>query len=288
MSATPRRVVLCADDYGIAPGVSRGIRELAEAGRISATSVMTNGLDWPAGAPGLKALDGRIGIGLHLNLTAGAPLGPMPRLAPDRRFPPLGATIRNGLLGRLDPGEIGAEIERQLAAFEAAMGRRPDFLDGHQHVHVVPGVRQALLRVLASRSGERPWLRDPSDRLPAILARDARPKAMTVGALATGFRRAARAAGLATNDGFSGFSPLDAADANRVAVLFERAFARLGPKPLVMCHPGHVDGSLATIDPVLASREAELRFLASDAFGDLLKRRGLALVRSPLASRDPA
>ncbi len=47
-----RRIVLCADDYAIAPGVSAGIRELIAAGRLNATSVMTvfPGLDAEAAA----------------------------------------------------------------------------------------------------------------------------------------------------------------------------------------------------------------------------------------------
>ena len=36
-----RRIVLCADDYGIAPGVSAAIRDLVARGRINATSAMT-------------------------------------------------------------------------------------------------------------------------------------------------------------------------------------------------------------------------------------------------------
>ena len=43
-----RNVILCADDFGLADGVSRGIVELAEMGRLSATGAMTNmpGLRW--------------------------------------------------------------------------------------------------------------------------------------------------------------------------------------------------------------------------------------------------
>ena len=39
----PRRIWLCADDYGLSPGVNRGIRELIERGRLNATSVMVVG-----------------------------------------------------------------------------------------------------------------------------------------------------------------------------------------------------------------------------------------------------
>src|SRR6476659_7718062 len=75
--ASTCNVVLCADDFGLTEGVSRGILELAETARISATGAMTNMPARRRSAPGLQPLKGRIGIGLHLNLTTGAPIGPM-------------------------------------------------------------------------------------------------------------------------------------------------------------------------------------------------------------------
>ncbi|WP_407519829.1 ChbG/HpnK family deacetylase [Methylobacterium oryzisoli] len=273
-------IVLCADDYGLSPGVSRGILALARAGRISATGSMTNLPAFRPEAARLREWDGRIGLGLHLTLTAGAPLGPMPRLAPAGRLPPLGRLMRLLLAGALDRDEVRAEIERQLDAFAQALGRAPDFLDGHQHVHVLPGVRGAVLAALAARGlAGRVWLRDPGDRLPAILARPASPKALLVRSLAAGFRAAAAQAGFSTNRGFSGFS--DFGPGEGFAAAFERAFAALGPAPLVMCHPGHVDEELRALDPVVASRPAELAYLASDRFAALLDRKGLRLVPGP-------
>jgi predicted glycoside hydrolase/deacetylase ChbG (UPF0249 family) len=35
----PRHIWLCADDYGIAPGVNTAIRDLIARGRLNATSV---------------------------------------------------------------------------------------------------------------------------------------------------------------------------------------------------------------------------------------------------------
>jgi len=273
------RVVLCADDFGLTDAVSRGILDLAGQGRVSATGAMTNMPGWRRAAPGLKPHAGRISVGIHLNLTTGSPLGPMPRLAPGGTFPPLGPLIRGALRGGLPAGEIRDEVLRQVAAFEDAHGAPPDFLDGHQHVHALPGVRQAVLSALAEQGyAARLWLRDPTDRLDAVLRRPVgRGKAMVVNVLATGFREAARAAGFDTNDGFSGFSPLDlSVDPRRV---FEGAVRKLGRRPVVMCHPGYVDDELRRLDPAVESRPAELAYLQSDAFADLLGTRGIALVR---------
>jgi predicted glycoside hydrolase/deacetylase ChbG (UPF0249 family) len=276
-----QRVVLCADDYGLTEGVSQGILELASRGRISATSAMTNAELWPSLASGLPVFRDRIGVGLHLNLTTGAPLGPMPTLAPEGRLPTLPQLLRRALLGRIRDSEVRAEIARQLDAFERHLGGAPDFVDGHQHAHVLPMVRRALLSVLAERRlAGRLWLRDPSDRLGPILRRRVSPrKALIVHVLATGFRRAARSAGFETNDGFSGFSPLDKTPPGPV---FRSALDDLGSRPVVMCHPGHVDEALRGLDPAVESRPAEMAYLASDAFAALLAERGIALVPSPL------
>ncbi|WP_262299951.1 ChbG/HpnK family deacetylase [Microvirga sesbaniae] len=275
--SSPRSVILCADDFGLADGVSRGILELAGMGRLSATGAMTNMPGWRRAAPGLSPLRDRIAVGLHLNLTVGSPLGTMPQLAPSGIFPPLKDLLPRALKRQVPPGEIDAEIGRQIDAFEEVFGEAPAFVDGHQHVHVLPVVRPALIRILKARGrAGRVWLRDPTDRATAILRRPVgRGKALTVKALARGFSRSAHAAGFATNRGFSGFAPLDlSVPAERV---FEEAFSHLGRHPLVMCHPGYVDDELRALDPALESREAELAYLASDAFRDLLDAKGLRL-----------
>ncbi|WP_128561461.1 ChbG/HpnK family deacetylase [Methylobacterium crusticola] len=292
MSPERRPLVLCADDYGLSPGVSRGILALARAGRVSATGAMTNIPAFRVAAPPLRELAGRIGTGLHLTLTAGEAIGPMPRLAPAGRLPPLGRLMRAAFAGGLDRGEVRDEVERQLDAFVAAMGRPPDFVDGHQHVHVLPGVRGPLLAALAGRGWRgRLWLRDPGERPAAIRARAFAAKAGLVAALGLGFRRAAAGAGFATNRGFSGFSDFAAGEGSAAddgsaadegfAASFERAFAALGPAPVVMCHPGLVDDDLRALDPVVASRPLEQAYLASDRFAAFLEREGLRLVPAP-------
>jgi predicted glycoside hydrolase/deacetylase ChbG (UPF0249 family) len=96
-----------------------------------------------------------------------------------------------------------------------------------------------------------------------------------VKSLSRGFARSAQAAGFRTNKGFSGFAPLDlSVPAARV---FEEAFSKLGPHPVVMCHPGYVDDELRALDPAVESRVAELDYLKSDALGELLAERRLTL-----------
>ncbi len=253
------RIVLSADDYALSEGVSRGIIELIGAGRLSATAVMTTIPEWPDLAPVLMARRERVAIGLHLNLTAGAPLGAMPLTAPDGTLPGV-APFLAGRLGAAS-SEIAAEIGRQLDRFENAAGMAPDFVDGHHHIHIFPPVRGALIAALAARyPGRLPLVRNPGDRLDRILRRRSfAVKAAGITLHARGLKADLAQAGLPSNDGFSGFSAFNTAtpydDELRMALR-----AR-GPRHMMMCHPGHVDAPLIARDSVTARREQELATL---------------------------
>ena len=255
------RFVLCADDFAMTDGVSRAILELLASRRISATGAMTNRQGWPGWAHSLMVYAGRADLGVHLNLTCASPLSPMRTLCPGGEFPPLGRVVRAALISAAVRREIAAEIARQLDAFEQATGREPDFVDGHQHVHALPGVRALALAEIARRyRAGSVYVRDPSDSLKAIRDRGvAVRKAFVISALASGFGAKARALGLPVNEGFSGVSSFDAA---RDFIRDMRSFASSpGPRHLVMCHPGHVDEELKRLDPVVASRPVEFEAL---------------------------
>ena len=271
--------MLCADDYALAPGVSIGILEALSAGRLTATSVMTNRPLWRSAAADLARFAPHAQIGLHLNLTLGAPCTSMPEFAPHGRLPALSRVIRATQRRALPQHEIRAEIAGQLDAFADAMGRPPDYVDGHQHVHVLPGVRTWLLDELAARAlAGRIWLRDSSDRPSRIVARRSETlKALALAWFGHGFARLAQSRGFICNDGFAGFSRFDPrAD---YGADFARYLVAPGPRHLVMCHPGHVDPDLAAIDPVTTTRERELEFLLSDRFEAILQAAGARLGR---------
>jgi chitin disaccharide deacetylase len=258
-------LILCADDYALTEGVSRAIGELAAARRLSATSAMVTTPHWPAMAQRLAVHRGHLAVGLHLNLTLGAPAGIMPKLAPGGAFPGRNALMLRALPGLLGAREVRDEIERQLDAFERSIGFPPDHVDGHEHVHVLPGIRSVLLEAIARRYGTvKPLVRDPSDRWQAIAARGAsRGKAMAVAALALGLAGQARSLQIPTNNGFSGFSRFD----ETVPYADELAAALIepGPRHIAMCHPGHPDAELASLDPVVQRRRMEYETLMRDA-----------------------
>jgi predicted glycoside hydrolase/deacetylase ChbG (UPF0249 family) len=275
--STLRRIWLCADDYGISHSVNTAIRDLVLQGRINATSVMvvtpTFKRSEALSLAILNAGTQRVAIGLHLTLTApfrplSSGYGPLNK----DTFLPLKSTLRAAMLRMLRPEKIAVEVAAQIKAFETAFGRLPDFIDGHQHVHLFPQIRDAVLNVAKDRV-PLAWIRQ-CGRQPAA-ARSGDRKAWLLDYLSRGFRRRAKKLGLKVNPAFAGTYDFDAKP--DFAALFPSFLEGLPEGSVVMCHPGHVDEELQRLDPLTTLREAEYRYFAGDTFPGLLTAKGITL-----------
>jgi chitin disaccharide deacetylase len=269
--APPRRIWLCADDYGISPGVNRAIRDLIERGRLNATSVMvvgpSIGRDEVAALQASAGKSPRCAIGLHATLTA--PFRPLTmhfKPVDGGLFLPFPKLLRLGLMRRLDPEIIHAELMVQLAAFREAFGRPPDFVDGHQHAALFPQVRDAFLAAV-KQAAPNAWVRQ-CGRLAPLSKRLGAPKALVLDVLSARFRKLATRAGIAFNPGFAG--AYDFTGTPDFGGLMAGFLADLPEGGVVMCHPGFVDDVLTGLDPLTAQREREHSFLAGDNFPPLL------------------
>jgi predicted glycoside hydrolase/deacetylase ChbG (UPF0249 family) len=274
-----RRIWLCADDYGISPGVNEGIRQLIARRRINATSVMVVSPHFnPTEAGALDELNAgetRAAIGLHVTLTA--PFAPMSEgFTPLRKgcFLPMLEMMSRAVARQLKPEALVIEIGTQLRVFLEAFGRLPDFIDGHQHVHLAPQVRDALLKVV-TEAAPQIWVRQCGRPAGARRLRDV--KALILDILSLGLRRKAQSLGVATNPAFAGSYEFTAkAD---FAQLFRGFLTGLPDGGLIMCHPGFVDAELRSLDPLTDLREREFAYLSSEAFPKLLAERGVALAK---------
>ena len=269
-------IIVCADDYGLTPGISKAIRDLAGAGRISATSAMTVSPYWQAEGVALRALGAGIAVGLHFTLTDLGPLASLQKLAPGGRFPGIRALVKRAMMRALPAADIERELEAQLDRFEAVMGAPPAYLDGHHHAHNLPVVRDVVLAVARRRLGvERTYLRYCDEPIGAILRRRvAVPQAIIISLLARGFARQGRAAGFAGNTGFRGVRTFAETDA---APLFRAALAAPEPDMMIMCHPGTGEPAPDIADEINATRRQEYDFLKSAAWPALLKQAGVRL-----------
>jgi predicted glycoside hydrolase/deacetylase ChbG (UPF0249 family) len=278
--AMRRPIWLCADDYGISPSVNKAIRDLLVRGRINATSVMVAApsLD-RSEAASLRMLGAgsrRVAIGLHVTLTA--PFKPMSTgFGPmrDDAFLPLQKMLVRGMLRTLDRSKLAVEIATQFKAYAVLFGRAPDFVDGHQHVHLFPQVREALLDVM-KEVAPLAWVRQ-CGRAVTLRQRTKDRKAMLLDALSRKFRRMAMTRGIRSNPAFAGTYNFEAAPPVEFSNLFPGFLQHLPPQSVVMCHPGFVDAELERLDPLTALREREYAYFSGDAFPDVLQAHGVTL-----------
>lgn len=262
---TSQAIVLCVDDYALHPLIDHAVLQLASKGRISATSCMTTAPRWRTAAQDLKPLRPQLAVGLHFNLTESH--------AGFCRALGLKQAIAQAYLGRWSQAQWQAVWRTQLDDFEEAMGTPPDFIDGHQHVHQLPGVRQALLAEITRRYGaaatQRPWLRStvPAGRLWTY------SKALTIAALGGwAATRLWRGAGWATNAGFAGVYGFDAATPAAYRVQMQSWLGQVGAGSLIMCHPA---AAVVEGDAIGAQRPKECAYLLGDDFVTDLQAHGL-------------
>ena len=270
-----RTIIVCADDYALAPGISRSIADLIKHGRVSATSCMTLSPFWPMHAVWLRDLSANADLGLHLTLTDHVPLGLMPLLAPGGHLPSLGRILNLALRGQLPEAEIKGEMNRQFDAFQDVFGRPPDFVDSHHHVHQFPLIRRWLLETLVHRSlMSKMWIRVCAESAIKVLRRRVDVwKTWSIGWFGFGLRRLLLKTGVAHNRGFTGIYDFSL---NRpYESLLERFLIGAQEVTLLMCHPGTVDAELRSLDTLVEQREEEFRVLAGDKYFSLLNRQGL-------------
>jgi chitin disaccharide deacetylase len=272
-----RRLILNADDYGFTPGVSAGILECVQAGVVTSISVMVNTPGFEDGVRRLRVLAKPPGVGLHLNLTAGAPVSAaheVPSLVDARgRFLSLPGFALRALAGAIVTEDVAREATAQLARLREAWPD-VDHLDAHQHVHALPGVRAGVFR--AAALGRVHWVRrpvEPAGARPGALKRLALHAAWGVGS--QGAAAAAAAAGAAAVRVIG----IGLVGGPRFLEALLGLLDRVGPGVTeLIVHPGRAEPELARWDPYLRERDAELEALLSAPLRERLARGDLALI----------
>ncbi|MBU6258876.1 MAG: ChbG/HpnK family deacetylase [Burkholderiales bacterium] len=257
-----RRLALCGDDYGLAPAIDRALAELLARGRLSRISCIVNQPRWPDAARALTR-GARARAGLHLNLTEGRPLtGELAAVWTE--LPTLQRLIVDAHLGRLPLAALRAELRAQFEACAQALGQLPAHLDGHQHVHHLPQIRELVLELAASHKGLRVRhtgrVRGPGYAVKRLLIEG-------TGGSALG--RRLDALGLAANGTLCGVYDFVATDYRRLMRGWLAALPERGA--LLFCHPGEAGAG----DAIAAARTRELAYLGGSAFGDDLAEAGV-------------
>jgi predicted glycoside hydrolase/deacetylase ChbG (UPF0249 family) len=260
-------LILCADDFAQNEAICEGIVLLLENNRINAVSVLVNTPLWPSVHTTLKPFETNSHLGLHLNLTHGKPLSSLWRKHYGNRFQDLTTVLRNSYMGSYTKPVLVAEIMAQITAFSEAMGKHPDFIDGHQHIHQLPGVRDVLLE-LHDRYQWTNFFRNTSNGLCDLFSPNAFPKRQLIALLGGNtFKKQLVRAKIATNTSFAGiYSFKHAANYRKY---FKQFLTMSAPSGLIMCHPGMPSHDLR--DPLRQARPNELAYFMSADFLDDLK-----------------
>ncbi|HXQ11071.1 MAG TPA: ChbG/HpnK family deacetylase [Caulobacteraceae bacterium] len=234
---TPGLIVVCADDYGAEDKTSAVIRDLVGRGRLNAATCLVEGGGWAEEGSRLAALAAAtpgVQVGLHLNLTER-----LAHVADPGMISPIAVHLAQALLPASAAREqrIGLAFRAQWDRFVAGFGRPPDFIDGHEHVHLFIGPRRALFR-LARDVGFSGWMRQCE-----TTSGRGGLKGRVLDPFSRAFRREATARDLPTNPAFGGLRRFDPRE--DVEALWRGDVAAMGAGGLLMVHPGGDDDSSA-------------------------------------------
>lgn len=250
-----KRIILCADDYGQNKPVSQAIITLIEKKRLSAASCMTTFPDWIEYASWLQPYTNQVDLGLHFNLTEGD----------SNRIASLPTLILKAYLRRLDKRAILAELNRQLDLFVQGIGRLPDFIDGHQHVHQLPVIRDALIEVYQQRFKQKTgYIRCVYDSKAYFrFARDGYIKNCIIQLCgAAALKKRLLENQIPHNKSFSGAYHF--AQSTKYATIFPELLKEVSQAGIIMCHPGLAGGS--NEDVISNSRLDEFNYFNSELF----------------------
>ena len=281
-----RRLYVIADDFGIGPETTRGILDVAAAGRLTASVLLVNTANAESAVESWERAGRPMSIGWHPNLTLDSPLLPaheVPSLVqPDGRFWPLGKFLLRAMTGRLNRVEVAAELAAQHHRFIELLGHPPRVVNSHQHVSIFPPVGSALIELLANQSGPKPYLRRVAEQSRLLLGiRGARIKRSVLNLFGRRHARRAAAQGLFGADWLLGVTdPPITVDEQFYTRWLTKA---RGEAVEVGCHPGYIDDTLLVRDVPgnpfdLERRENEMMMLLSDDFMNAVDDAGFQIV----------
>jgi hopanoid biosynthesis associated protein HpnK len=158
-----KQLIVNADDFGLTPGVNRGILRAFHDGIVTSASLLVTGSAFEE-AVALARQNPELDVGLHLTLVEEQGIlghEALPTLVDEMgRFPRTsGEFFRRALLGRIRWDEVEREVAAQIALFQET-GLRLSHVNSHQHLHMFPPVFQIVRRL--THSMENVWIRNPA------------------------------------------------------------------------------------------------------------------------------
>jgi predicted glycoside hydrolase/deacetylase ChbG (UPF0249 family) len=284
-----KNLIVNADDLGWTTGVNRGIVEAHRRGLVTSTSLLANG---PAFSDGVSMAKSNpdLGVGVHLNLSDGPPTAAQSKVKGLLNQKGVFEAGPESLLLRLAKRSIrSSEVEREWDAQIQKVrdaGIHPTHIDGHKHVHMLPGLFDVALRLAKQHGIGAIRVAHEDSQLRAVLSAGKDQKARVIlkqGIQARGLKLLAhdakdlaRHAGVATTDYFCGITQTGVmmrGGVERMLEILPDGYTEL------MCHPGYVDEELLKSDTRLQqSRQTEIAILTDAGLRKLVATRGIRLL----------
>ena len=277
MKKKPIFLSVCADDYGITNNVNNSIIKLIDKKRITETSCIVIANDFEINLRELIKRKQKIDIGLHLTLTNFSPLTKFNIMKKNNKLPSVILLFLYLLFNKKALNIIKKEIDSQYNKFVKCFGFKPDFIDGHHHVHQFPHIGKLILSLIKKNytKDEYPWIRLSSDKLYKIIYRkNSIIKAIFIGLFSYNIKKN-MFKGIKFNMGFSGF--YNFSNKYNYEKNFPNFVNNIVSGHLLMIHPGISDKKLLSIDKATISREKEYKFLMSDKYLDILNTKNIKL-----------
>jgi len=284
-----KNLIVNADDLGWTEGVNRGILEAFHHGIVTSTSLLANGAAFAGGVEAARAAPG-LGVGVHLNLSDGPPIADRETVTSllndggEFAGGPESLLLRRAR-GGLSLAEVETEWDAQIQRVRDA-GITPTHLDGHKHVHMLPGLFEIALRlakrheigairVALEASSLRAALSTGAKEHPGVVMKQG-VQARGLKLLARDARELAERAGISTADYFCGIAQTGELTREGVEQL-----AKSLPEGTteLMCHPGYMDSALQkTATRLQDSRQTELQILTDTGIRNLVASLGIRLI----------
>lgn len=255
------KVCYCADDFAMNPEISDAILLLIKTGALHATSCMTQSAHWSIAAQQLKPISHNIHVGLHLNFTH--------RFCSATTIFSLPMLMLKAWSRQLDSKLIQQSIEQQWHAFVNEMGKQPDFIDGHQHIHQFPVIRDVLISFLKQQNFQG-WVRSLQH---PITASHQRIKTRLLSVLgAASLATLCQQQKIQQNQFFAGIYNFKS---NNYPLLNQQWLRHAQDNLLIMCHPATqvTDRN----DLISAARVQEFHYLNSAQFHSDCQRYHISL-----------
>ena len=264
MTKTSKKLMICADDFGIAKNINLAIFELSLKKRISAVSCIVSSESSKEDFLKLKSCNNQF-FGLHFNLTHDHSVSNIKNCRSPNQS--ILAVYIDFIKNNFSQKKIENEFKKQWNIFGDLMQMDPDYLDSHHHIHQLPFISDAVLNALSKIGCKSEFFIRNTANLIHLDSLFFKRSALNF--FGQKLQKKLKTLKYPTNQNFAGFY-----DYSRGPIslkIFRSFLSTTKSDTLVMVHPslGQTD---ELHDLMKHSRHSEFNLLKSDEFLDLIQQ----------------